>query len=202
MKPDYSMNRKNLGYIKRGIAAILRRGGNYSMHKHGRLWLPQIIQNGGIGVELGVASGYYSNKILINSPLSQLYSIDCWADHHNSSEYFNCCLLLRPHGDRSIVLRMYFEEALGLFRDGFFDFIYIDAYAGSGQDNGKILNDWWPKLKSGGIFAGHDYDAKWPATIYAVDQFCAINNIKSNIIPGVQLEHKHNNYSSWYITRK
>ena len=85
---------------------------------------------------------------------------------------------------------------------GYFDFIYIDAYAGSGQDNGKILNDWWPKLKSGGIFAGHDYDVKWPATIQAVDQFCAFNNYKPTIIPGVEIEHKHNNYSSWYITRK
>jgi hypothetical protein len=195
------MNRKILGCFKRALLAYNRRKGNLSMDSHGRLWLPQIAKNGGIGVELGVASGYYSSKILNNSSLSQLYSIDCWADHHNVKEYLNCCLLMRPLGDRSIVLRMYFDEALGLFPDNFFDFIYIDAYAGSGQDNGKILSNWWPKLKHGGIFSGHDYDPKWPQTIAAVDKFCKQFNYKPRTIPGVEVEHKHNNYSSWYLIK-
>jgi len=42
------------------------------------------------------------------------------------------------------------------FEDEFFDFIYIDCdhrYEYVKRD----LNDWWPKLRSGGIMAGHDY---------------------------------------------
>jgi predicted O-methyltransferase YrrM len=48
------------------------------------------------------------------------------------------------------------EEASKLFDDKSFDFIFIDAehlYEFVKQD----LNNWYPKLKDGGIFAGHDY---------------------------------------------
>ena len=40
--------------------------------------------------------------------------------------------------------------------DEYFDFVYIDArhdFKGVYED----LVKWWPKLKKGGIFAGHDY---------------------------------------------
>lgn len=47
------------------------------------------------------------------------------------------------------------------FPDEHFDFVYIDA----GHDYHSVRKDiraWWPKLKSGGIFAGHDYiDGDW-----------------------------------------
>ena len=42
------------------------------------------------------------------------------------------------------------------FPDGYFDFVYVDAghtYAEVKQD----LEDWYPKVKKGGLFAGHDY---------------------------------------------
>ena len=38
-----------------------------------------------------------------------------------------------------------------------FDFIYLDANH-SFKSVTQDLNDWWPILKSGGIFAGHDYN--------------------------------------------
>ena len=42
------------------------------------------------------------------------------------------------------------------YRDGYFDFIYVDARhdrLGVLQD----LSEWWPKLRVGGLMAGHDY---------------------------------------------
>jgi predicted O-methyltransferase YrrM len=39
---------------------------------------------------------------------------------------------------------------------GSFDFVYIDArhdYASALED----IRDWWPKVRRGGILAGHDY---------------------------------------------
>lgn len=47
-------------------------------------------------------------------------------------------------------------EAVKDFPDCHFDFIYVDAvhdYDGALVD----LMDWWPKLKPGGVMAGHDY---------------------------------------------
>ena len=42
------------------------------------------------------------------------------------------------------------------YPDDFFDYVYVDArhdYKGVTQD----LDAWWPKLKAGGIFSGHEY---------------------------------------------
>ena len=58
---------------------------------------------------------------------------------------------------RYTFLRGTFESHVNSFDDETFDFIFIDGYANSGQENGKTLDDWWPKLKPGGIFSGHDY---------------------------------------------
>lgn len=37
---------------------------------------------------------------------------------------------------------------------------------------------WWPKVKRGGIFSGHDYDASWPGVVKAVQEFAAANNLQ------------------------
>ena len=165
----------------------------------GRLWLPTLAAEGGIGIELGVAEGYFSSIILQNSKLDLLYSVDAWGDHHDTEEYFKCAEVLRQYGRRSSVLRMYFDEALALFPDEHFDFIYIDAYAGTGQDDGKILDDWWPKLKRGGLFSGHDYHEKWQATIDAVDRFCEKRELELDQVPGAKTHHPHDLYDSWRV---
>lgn len=54
------------------------------------------------------------------------------------------------------VVKNYSHLACELFEDGYFDFIYIDAdhsYNGAKQD----INCWWPKVRQGGVMAGHDY---------------------------------------------
>lgn len=155
----------------------------------------------GLGIELGVAGGYFSNEILNHSGLERLYSVDIWMDHHDSDEYVRCVSLLSKHGTRSVVMRMDFHDAIIHFPDEFFDFIYTDAYAGEGQQRGGLLHDWWPKLKRGGVFAGHDYDPKWQATIDAVDGFCASYGLRVKVIPGAETENPHDNYASWYVEK-
>ena len=148
----------------------------------------------GYGVELGVASGHFSNHLLNTSPLKVLFSIDRWNDHHTYQEYVRAASMLSQHRERSIILKMPFEEAINLFKDEIFDFIYIDGYAHTGQDDGRTLNEWWPKVKKGGIFAGHDYSIKsWPKTVEQVDKFAASNNIK--------LEFTKENFASWYCIK-
>lgn len=169
--------------------------------QHGRLWLPTLAKTGGIGIELGVARGYYSNAILNNSRLQRLYSIDAWGDHHDTQEYFACLETLSQHGSRSVALRMLFNEALSLFPDDYFDFVYIDAYAGEGQQGGQLLYDWWPKAKEGAVFGGHDYHEKWQPTIEAVDRFCEDTGCTLHIVPGAETRHPHDRYDSWYVIK-
>ncbi|MGH9347043.1 MAG: class I SAM-dependent methyltransferase [Vicinamibacterales bacterium] len=52
--------------------------------------------------------------------------------------------------------------------DGKADAVFIDA----GHELDEVLADiaaWAPKLKPGGLFAGHDYAPEWPGVIEAVD---------------------------------
>jgi len=166
--------------------------------------LPQIIKPDGIGIELGVATGYYSDIILQNSKLKLLYSVDRWCDHHDEKEYQIAATLLAKHVSRSVVMRMDFDTAFKHFTDDgtVFDFIYIDAYAHTGQQDGFLLYKWYLLLKSGGIIAGHDYNERYQPTIDAVDEFCESIPIKPIIIPGLcGTESVQDNYESWYFIK-
>lgn len=145
------------------------------------------------GAELGVAKGSFSNCLLERSQLSLLVSIDRWSDHHNETEYRRVLELLRRHGDRSLVIRLSFEDALPLFPDGYFDFIYIDGYAHTGQEGGKTLREWWPKLCPGGIYGGHDYSPSYAPTMRAVDGFVAEH--------GLELHTTREQLASWWVEK-
>jgi hypothetical protein len=152
----------------------------------------------GYGIELGVAGGYFSNHLLANSRLSLLFSVDRWADHHNDQECESARQLLGKWGARSVVLRMTFEEAGKLFRDSLLDFAYLDGYAHAGQDGIATLDTWWSKVRSGGVFAGHDYHSRWPKTVEVVNQFVAKYGLRlytTNEVPDL-VQHI---YPSWYV---
>lgn len=126
----------------------------------------------GVGVELGVAGGEYSAALLSNPAVTRLYSIDRWADHHDEAEFVRAVERLRQFGHRSVIQRSTFAEAVKVFPDGYFDFVYIDGYAHEGQKWGMTLEDWWPKLRPGGVFAGHDYAIEYQTNMDVVDRFC------------------------------
>ena len=74
------------------------------------------LPEGGVGIELGVAAGYFSDALLRCSRLKRLFSIDAWADHHDSEEYLLAVRRLAKHGNRSVVLRMFFNDAIASVR--------------------------------------------------------------------------------------
>tara|TARA_Y100000310_G_C20645198_1_gene796155 strand:+ start:925 stop:1527 length:603 start_codon:yes stop_codon:yes gene_type:complete len=126
-----------------------------------RKHLAWLINKKGIkrGVEIGVARGKFSRFLLDNSKLDILYSIDPWAseDKEKATEVFQeATERLAPLGDRSCIMRMPSLEGAKAFKDESLGFIYIDAdhsYKGITSD----IAAWWPKVKPGGIFSGHDY---------------------------------------------
>lgn len=148
----------------------------------------------GVGAELGVASGSYSETLLRMGRLDKLYSVDRWTDHHDEAEMAAATEKLEPFGSRSGIIRSTFEAAADLFGEGFFDFIYIDGYAHTGQDDGKTLAKWWPKLKRGGIFAGHDYDPQYEPTVEAVDRFAREHGLSITLTGELSL-------ASWMIIK-
>ena len=63
-------------------------------------------------------------------------------------------------------------ESASRFEDGSMDFIFIDA----AHDYDSVVKDlaaWWPKLKEGAIFAGHDYP--WHEVEKAVNEHASAN---------------------------
>jgi hypothetical protein len=62
-------------------------------------------------------------------------------------------------------------EAAPAFHDESLDFVFIDA-AHSFEAVTKDLDAWWPKLRRGGLIAGHDYTYS-PSVREAVDAFVA-----------------------------
>lgn len=76
-------------------------------------------------------------------------------------------------------IRMTSFEASKLYENCSLDFVFIDAghsYASVKQD----IESWLPKIKTGGILAGHDYTDAWPGVKKAV------NEKFKNVISGQQ----------------
>lgn len=149
----------------------------------------------GQGVELGVARGQFSATILANPNVTRLWSIDKWNDHHDLKEYMAASELLAGAGaGKCIPLRMTFEEAASLVNNLSMDFCYVDGYAHLGQEGGKTLDQWWEKLKPGGVFSGHDYHSDFPKTIAAVDSFVKKHGVSLSVT-------KEGKYPSWWVRK-
>ena len=124
-----------------------------------------------IGVEIGVRKAGNLGNLAKNKKFKEgiLYGIDCWSEDEEKPEindegftvdelneqWFGCITKFSSNPFVKIV-RNFSHEASLEFKDEYFDFIYIDA----AHDYDSVVEDlevWWPKLKKGGIFSGHDY---------------------------------------------
>ena len=117
------------------------------------------------GAEIGVCDGDFSEILAKNNPQMKLFSIDPWRplpEYHDyrSKEIFeqmfkNATLKLEKYPNCEMVQKLS-KEAVNDFEDESLDFVYIDA----NHLLEFVINDisiWLPKLKKGGILAGHDY---------------------------------------------
>ena len=152
-----------------------------------------------IGIELGVAKGGFSKKMLESNKFKLYYGVDKYSDHHDSKEYLAA---LKHIGiNKSFhLLRTSFESALNIFEDNYFDFVYVDGYAHGGQEGGKTLCDWIKKVKVGGIICGDDYDSKFPLTIKAVNHLAQNTNNQIYLTnKDFVYENQRKHFASWII---
>jgi len=120
----------------------------------------------GKGVEIGVFKGEFSKHIL-NNWGGTLYMVDVWRplgdeyeDYSNHKghvdAYQETMENIKGLENKGIMVRATSEIASDMFQDESLDFIFIDAnhaYDFVVED----INLWFPKLKKGGMFSGHDY---------------------------------------------
>jgi predicted O-methyltransferase YrrM len=144
--------------------------------------LAKLVPAGGRIIELGVAAGEFAAQLLTANPAVRYTGVDRWNDHHNIEEMETARARLHPWADRVETVRHSFADYSPFEKDESADLIYIDGYAHTGQEGGQTLRDWWPKVKPGGIFAGHDYSGHYPQTIAAVDAFMIEMGLELRII--------------------
>jgi|GEM_PF-1778131 len=122
----------------------------------------------GIGVEIGVSRGINAEVIRREWKGKMLTLVDRWKsspeyvcmaavpDDKHEQFYAEVCGKFKGRDDVTI-LRLVSAEAARNFQDGELDWVYIDAdhsYEAVTAD----VEAWAPKVKSGGILAGHDYE--------------------------------------------
>jgi predicted O-methyltransferase YrrM len=75
--------------------------------------------------------------------------------------------VLEPYYDRCVILKMSTAMASKFVPDATLDLVFLDADHSESAVRSDIEN-WQPKIKPGGIIAGHDYD--WPTVRKVVDE--------------------------------
>ena len=152
------------------------------------------------GIELGVAGGIFSKRMVETGIFEHFFGVDMYADHHNTEEYKKALQsigLFSPYK----LLRMTFDEALELFPDQSLDFVYIDGYAHTGEEGGATIYKWYDKVKVGGVLAGDDYHADWPLVKKAVNNFVEAADL--DLYTTQYTENKtFCEYPSWAVVKK
>jgi len=163
-----------------------------------RLELYKNMPQGGIVAEIGVMIGVGAEQILKNNNPKKLYLIDHWRQDKYFSKrtqdgWFKMVCEKFKNDKRVEIIKGESIDIAKTFKDGFFDWIYIDA----AHDYTSVTNDlnaWFNKVKSSGFITGHDYGIH-PRDSYgvikAVNELLKQKNLKMSYLtnenPGVTI---------------
>lgn len=127
-------------------------------------------------VEVGVAGGRLSQRLLAGHPGLMLHMVDSYratedqparyrdsgdihaafgAEHQKQTRAL-AAAVVRPYSDRVSSWVLDSVEAARKFSDGSVDLVFLDAdhsYEGVTED----IRAWWPKVREGGWIGGHDF---------------------------------------------
>jgi len=123
------------------------------------------------GIEIGVSRGFHAWGILNDLDIEQLTLIDPYRRYPSKppascmritteeleAHFQEANNLLGPWSDEVVFIRQTSEHAAAKIQDESQDFVYVDGNH-SYEFVKKDLELYWPKIKSGGLLAGHDYN--------------------------------------------
>jgi predicted O-methyltransferase YrrM len=131
-------------------------------------------------IEIGVYAG--ESTRIFSDHFSKVYSIDPWtlvSEHLQSDTVELYTKGLRGAEvafdelceERKNIFKMkgFYEQYLDYFKDESLDIVYIDGDHRPEAER-KSIEDWYTKVKRGGIISGHDYYEGTPGVIKAVDE--------------------------------
>jgi hypothetical protein len=162
--------------------------------------------------EVGVREGKHLKSLLRAKP-KLLAAVDIWRDdgdpaHNDRGEsparierHYQGVLDIASTYPAVKVIREYSDKAAAQFPDGFFDFVYLDAdhrYESVVAD----IAAWWPKVRSGGVLAGHDYIQTTVGVarvrvgvIQAVTEFCERHRLALHTTAAAE------KFASWFTEK-
>jgi hypothetical protein len=132
-----------------------------------------------VGTWLGKSASFMAVEIINSGKTIKFDCVDTWK---GSEEHINEKVVLEDNLYESFLIniepvkniinpiRKPSIEASTLYEDNSLDFVFLDA----AHDYVNVKNDidsWYPKVKSGGVLAGHDYTASWVGVVDAVNDF-------------------------------
>lgn len=138
-----------------------------------------------VGVGLGKSLAFLAVEAINSEKGLKLYGIDLFGGFGEDTQYWpgvgdqlqQVQENLAPVADQIELRVAPSAEAAKKFKNGTCSFVFIDA-AHDYESVKADLAAWWPKVKKGGVFAGHDYgDPNWPDVQKAVDEFAADNGL-------------------------
>jgi predicted O-methyltransferase YrrM len=165
-----------------------------------------------IAAEVGVAFGINSIFMLENCPnIKHYYAIDpheAYQDWGPDCGYGNMQhdlmvavgnkflenLEAYDNKDKITFYKKTSDEAKDLIPANTLNFMFIDANHSTESVRQDCLN-WWPKMKKGGIMAGHDFDAT--SVQEGVKRFMDEMNISSDRL--IRVDHPQTHIPCWMI---
>ena len=140
------------------------------MHISG-LGIPKLVSHiqNPVGIEIGLNLGATTRHLFDNIPGLTLHGIDPylqyqdWDGHiltpdERNHTYQFFIQHTKPYNESITHYRMFSDDAANLMKDNFYDFIFIDGLHTYDQVS-KDCKNFYSKIKSGGIFSGHDFNA-------------------------------------------
>lgn len=163
----------------------------------------QEMKDGLVGVEIGVCHGFSTEYFLKNCPnIKRIYAVDPYptfvdwdgtrvtAERQQETKE-RCFVRLTPFLDRTTIVYDTSSNFSLSLQDDSLDFVFIDG----DHSYEATLNDcltYWPKVKNGGMFAGHDINL--PSVDKALREF-----FKQLGVEKVELKVVENN--AWFLMK-
>jgi len=154
--------------------------------------------DGVVGVEIGCRAGVNAVQIIRRLPVSKVFLIDPFVPYYDRAaytdgqqEFFRKQFIrnLGPYQDRFHFVQDYSFNVTHVIPDDL-DFCYIDG----GHHYDEVMKDislYYPKIRSGGVIGGHDWN--WKEVASAVLDFCREHGLYDDLM-GVDPD--------WWIVKK
>lgn len=141
-----------------------------------------------VGSWQGKSAAFMAVEILNQNKNIKMHCVDTWegSTEHKDQEIIQTRSLydtflnnIEPVKHVITPVRLASRDAARTFEDDSIDFVFIDA-AHDYESVREDIYSWYPKVKPGGIIAGHD--KTWPGVVKAVNEFVTTTGVTLHIM--------------------